>query len=314
MKYLSREAFDRARAFLHSQARPLDRARFAYRFEDGPAEAVLAELKPFQNRDGGFGNALEPDLRTPTSSALATGIGLHILHCLGCSARHEMVQPAVDYLLNTFEPQSMTWRVAPQDTNAYPHAPWWHDEEGSLTRTFDDFLVIPRAELVSLLYIYADRVPAGWLEEVTEATVVAIEGLETEKFGGGGDTLRYALTLAETEGLPPSYRERMLPRLRRIAQEIVCREPEQWGGYCPTPLKIAPSPRSPVADLLEDSLQPHLDYQIEHQAADGSWEPVWTWGDMYPGIWEVARQEWQGILTLDNLASLRAFGRIEEEG
>jgi len=69
MKRLSREAFDRARQFLKTQARPLDRAMFEYRFEGASAESVIAELARFQNDDGGFGRALEPDLRTPDSSA-----------------------------------------------------------------------------------------------------------------------------------------------------------------------------------------------------------------------------------------------------
>ena len=75
MKKLSREAFDRARDFIKAQARPLDRVLFEYRFEGAPVDLVTAELARFQNDDGGFGHALEPDLRTPTSSALATEIG-----------------------------------------------------------------------------------------------------------------------------------------------------------------------------------------------------------------------------------------------
>ena len=62
MKQLSHEAFDRARQFLKTQARPLDRALFEYRFEDGPIEPVIEELARFQNDDGGFGNGLELDI------------------------------------------------------------------------------------------------------------------------------------------------------------------------------------------------------------------------------------------------------------
>ena len=105
-KRLGSEAFDRVRQFLKTRARPLERALFEHLFEAAPAESVIAELAHYQNKDGGFGRALEPDLRTPSSSALATGIGLGTLKELGCSADHPMVRQAVSYLLATFDHQT----------------------------------------------------------------------------------------------------------------------------------------------------------------------------------------------------------------
>lgn len=310
MKQLSREAFNRARVFLKAQARPLDRALFEHRFEDAPAQRVLEELARYQNDDGGFGHALEPDVRTPSSSALATGIGLTILRELECSAQHRMGTQAVQFLRETFDEKAQIWRVIPRDANDYPHAPWWHDEEGSLARTFDDFLVIPRAQIVGLLHDYSALVPTKWLDNLAEATVTNIESLADDAFAGGGDTLRYALDLAETEALPQHLKDRLTPRLRELADQIVCRDPQDWSGYCPTPLKIAPSPGSIVEDVLGEDLQRNLDYVIDQQTAEGTWEPTWTWGDFYPEAWEQARLEWRGHLTLETLTTLRAFGRI----
>ena len=310
MKQLSLESFNQARHFLKTQARPLDRALFEHRFEGAPTGTVLSELAPFQNPDGGFGQALEPDLRSPSSSALATGIGLRLLKELGCSSDHPMVHRAVGYLLTTFDPQRHVWRVAPDDVNEYPHAGWWHDEEGGLARTFDGFRVIPRAELVGLLHHYASLVPAAWLADLTERTVADVETIETLGTGGG-DTLVYALSLAETQELPGPLQERLSARIRSVVPQAVSRDPGEWGTYCITPLKVAPSPASIVADLLGDALQMHLDYQIDQQTPAGTWDPVWSWGDAYPLAWEEARREWRGHLTLETLTSLRAFGRLK---
>ena len=63
--------------------------------------------------------------------------------------------------------------------------------------------------------------------------------------------------------------------------------------------------------LIGDDVQAHLDYQIDHQTPEGTWDPVWTWGDFYPEVWPQARQEWRGHLTLETLTSLQAFGRIQ---
>jgi hypothetical protein len=65
-----------------------------------------------------------------------------------------------------------------------------------------------------------------------------------------------------------------------------------------------------VADLLDAALQKHLDYQIANQSLEGTWDPVWTWGDTFPDAWQQARQEWRSHLTLETLTSLRAFGRL----
>ncbi len=311
MKHLTRDAFNRARDFIKTQARPLDRALFEHRFEDAPAERVAAALSRYQNADGGFGHALEPDVRTPHSSALATGHGLTLLKELGVSPAHPMAAQAIVYLHDTFDEEKQVWRVIPPEANDAPHAPWWHDDDGSLAQTFDDFLIVPRAQIVGLLHHYAPLVPQEWLDAVTETTIASIETLDAEAFGGGGDTLRYALDLAETAALPAAYRDRLTPHLRAVADEIVCRDPAAWSGYCPTPLMIAPTPDCIVADVFHDDLQAYLDYVIAHQTEAGSWEPTWTWGDAYPDAWAQAKLEWRGHRTLETLTSLHAFGRLK---
>ena len=310
MKQLSLEQFRRARRFLQNEARPLDRALFQFRFEEASADRVAEALASYQNPDGGFGNALEPDVRTPSSSALATGIGLGILEELDRPAADPMVTAAVGYLLRTFDAENQIWHAIPQDANDYAHAPWWHDEGGSLARTFDDFVVIPRAQLVGSLHHYAELAPCDWLANLTERTVSTLETLEEKAFAGGGDTLRYALDLAETDALPHRFAERLPPRLQDLTQSIVSREPDQWSEYCATPLKVAPSPNAAVADVIWEDLQRNLDYVIDHQTPGGTWEPTWTWGGVYPEAWEQAKTEWWGHLTLETLTSLHAFGRI----
>ena len=310
MKQLSHEAFARARRFLMTQGRPLERALFEHRFEGAAVEGVLDELARFQNEDGGFGRALEPDSRTQSSSALATGIGLQMLRELGCPVDHPMVRKAVAYLTKTYDDEVQGWRAVSRDTNSFPHAPWWHDEDGSLAQLFDGFRIVPRALIVGSLHHFSTLVPAGWLDEVTERTVSYIERVELLGEGGGSD-LQYAISLAEARNLPQHYAKRLEARIREAIPTVVVRDSAQWDSYCITPLRIVPSPQSLGADLIPDDLQRHLDYQITHQTSEGTWDPAWSWEGTYPEGWPTAEREWRGHLTLDALTQLYAFGRTK---
>ncbi len=313
MKQLSREAFARARAYLAAQARPLEQALLAHRFEGAPAEAVTAELVYFRNDDGGFGHALDPDLRLPASSALATADALHLLAELGCPAEHPLVRGAVQCLRAAYDEGAGVWRVVPPEANASPHAPWWHDDGASLARTFDGYRVIPRTRIVALLLHYAALVEPRWLEALAARTVREIIAMRPADLGGGGDAFRFTMELAEAPRLPAQLRERLLPWLRDVVvPALVVRDPARWSDYVAAPLKLAPTPWSHAAPAMWDDLQRNLDYEVGRQAPEGYWEPNWTWGDSFPEVWPLARQDWRGRLTLEALTTLRAYGRIEE--
>jgi hypothetical protein len=310
MKILTRKNLALARNYIETHARPLDWALYEYHFESAPVESVMTQLEEYQNPDGGFGNSLEPDVRTPTSSTLATEIGLRKLMEMKIPPKHPKVQEAVVYLLDTFEPKTKTWRVVPRDVNEYPHAPWWHDEAGSLAQTFDDFLVIPRAGILACLLHYNDLVPKAFLDDVVEATLHDIQDAEDEIFGGGGDGLVYTRRLATAPHLQDSARERLCTKVKELTDKVVTRDPEKWSQYSAPPLKLAPTPDSITAEVLADCIPAYLDYLIGRQSPEGYWDPTWSWSE-YSDDWEVAKREWRGDLTLDALVSLKAYGRIE---
>ena len=303
---LGTEAFDRARRFLRNEARPLEGALFAYRFEDASAERVLEALAPYANDDGGFGNALEPDVRAPDSSALATGIALKTLEEVGCPVDHPLAARAVAWLDDTFDAETRVWRVVPEAANRHPHAPWWHDDgKGGLARTFGGFQVIPRAMLLAVLQRFRGRVALD-LDALTEETVAMIESLEVLGAGGGSD-LQYATALAQASDLPEDLRDRLVARIRTAIPNAVVLDRAQWSDYVITPLRAAPEPTAIGADLIATDLLDNLDVVIGQQTDNGCWEPPWNFP--YPPAWAEAYDEWCAVITLETLTSLRAFGR-----
>mgnify|MGYP006279609473 CR=1 FL=1 len=309
MKKLYHNGFHRAQQFLVEVARPLEQDLFTYHFQGKERDAVLDSLSEFQNEDGGFGRALEPDLRTPRSSALATAIGFYHLAEMDCAPDHPLVEGAVGYLRSTLDVDKKAWRVVPHGTHDYPHAPWWHDQDGSLEEVFGGFRIIPRALILASLHHYPSLVPQEWLEALTQDTVDTILNADVLGEGGGSD-LEYAIALAEAPHLPEKYTRKLTARIREAIPEVVVRDPELWDTYCIKPLGIAPRPDALGADLISKDIENHLDYVIEHQSSEGCWDPSWSWGENYPQVWPQARREWRGILTLETLISLEAYGRI----
>jgi hypothetical protein len=306
MRTLSAEAFGRAKDYLMTSGRPLEQARFKYLFERGSLGEVAAALAAYQNPDGGFGHALEPDSLTPTSGALATSVGLRALRDAGATADHEQVRGAVGYLLATLDPAAKVWRIIPADANDYPHAPWWTDENDDLRQRFGAYEVNPRAELVGQLQTYPTLVPSELLDELTERTIACIEAEEQEEHA-----LICAVRLAETKELPARYRDRLAPRVRELVLQTTARDPAAWSEYGPQPLWYVSAPDSLCAADLADATQANLDFLIAEQAEDGSWKPTFNWGGMYPDDAPRAERDSTSVLTYSALAQVRAFGRIE---
>ena len=77
-------SFDKARDFVLSNGRILERRLFHFHFTAGPREGVLHAVLAYQNPDGGFGHGLEPDTSSPESQPLFTQMALEILDEIDC--------------------------------------------------------------------------------------------------------------------------------------------------------------------------------------------------------------------------------------
>lgn len=78
----------RAEQFIWLTARVLEQRRFAFHFLGGDADPVDAALGAYLGGDGGYGHALDPDVRGPLSHPLHTAHALRVLDGLGrCSGQ-----------------------------------------------------------------------------------------------------------------------------------------------------------------------------------------------------------------------------------
>ncbi|NUR90321.1 MAG: hypothetical protein HOY71_40115, partial [Nonomuraea sp.] len=143
----------RAASYLQLNGRLIDRLRFETLCDGGSGERVLAALSAYQNPDGGFGNALEPDLRGAGSQPEPVEIAFWILDELGAFG-HPMVTAACDYLASVTAKDGGVPFVLPSVRDT-ARAPWWEtpdDPPGSL---------VPTASLAGLLHKHGVEHP--WL-------------------------------------------------------------------------------------------------------------------------------------------------------
>lgn len=311
MPRLTTERYLQARAFLLDHARPLEVALFEHDFEGAPAWPVFDALAAFQNDDGGFGNGLEPDALTPSSGALACSIALRVLADIGAPSEHPMVRSLVEYLTRSFDPEAGAWRIVPEDTGSYPHAPWWAQD--GLAERFNDYKLNPKAEIVAHLHSLRADLEPGWLDRQALSVLHAVEESCSSEAGIEMHDLIAACRLLDAVEASVELRSSLHGLLEGAATAALRAGGRK--GYALKALSLAPRPESALADSVADTVVLELEDLITSQSAEGAWWPAWDWGaaagSSAAAAWDESRLAWAGVITLDNLRVLNANGLID---
>lgn len=88
---------------------------------------IIKELKKFQNRNGGFGNSLEPDIRLPFSNVASTDVAVTILEAINDTIIKEpVIKLIVKYYEEVFDYENYEFLMVPKEVDMYPRAVWWN--------------------------------------------------------------------------------------------------------------------------------------------------------------------------------------------
>jgi len=283
-----------AQDFIWKNARLIDRRRFAFHFLAESADGVLSALKAYQNADGGFGNALEPDKRDPHSQPLDVEFAFKLLDEIGmmgeADVQRELVLPACDFLLSATTEEGGVPFTLPS-VNDYPNAPWMPAPENPPAD------LNPTADLAGLLLKYHVQHP--WLARAVPYCWSAIEASETEQY----HTLMPVICFLEYA--PDQQRAaRELERvMRRIQEKNLVEYDPAAKGYVKMPLDWAPTPQAYCRRLFDDAvIQAHLQALEARQQSDGGWPITWE------PVSKAVELEWRGAWTVDALLVLKAYG------
>jgi hypothetical protein len=280
-----------AKHFVHAHARLLERHRLAHLLDDAPAEPVVQTLRAYRNPDGGFGNAIEPDMRAPASQPVGAHTALEILHEVGAHDE-ELIRGAADWLATiTRDDGGIPFCL--RSALDYPRNPIWQPA--------DESSIIQTAANAAALHELGAEHP--WLDGADAYVWRRIEQLDLATapgHAGTGYEVRFAITFLNA--VPDAARaEAALDAFKPDLHRFVATEP---GGDVQTVLDIAPWPDSRSRRLFDPSdVERSLDALEAAQRPDGGW--MFGWDEWNPA----ATLEWRGVVTLGALRLLEANGR-----
>ncbi|MBT2511188.1 hypothetical protein J7I98_36310 [Streptomyces sp. ISL-98] len=305
----------RAEQFIWLTARVLEQRRFAFHFLDGDAGAVEAALAAYQGADGGYGHALEPDLRGPVSQPLHTVHAMRVLDSIGrCEGLR--VERMCRYLSDVSTKDGALPIVHPSQRGrpTAPFLPVVDDPPSELLAT---------GPVVGLLH--RNEVWHAWLFRATDFCWAAVDAMEKSH------PYEVQAAVAFLDGVPDRARaEAAADRLGRLVrqQRLAVLDPARDGdlsvapGYGPgcapgrhhLPHDYVRTPHSLARRWFTDEeMDRSLDFLAAEQQEDGGW-PIVPHGvrrgrhpqrEWAPGT----ALESRPIATLDALLTLRAHGR-----
>ncbi|WP_424211472.1 hypothetical protein ACN20G_04820 [Streptomyces sp. BI20] len=317
-------ALARAEQFIWLTARVLEQRRFAFHFLGAEADPVETALGPYLNPDGGYGHALDPDLRGPLSQPLHTLHALRVLDSLGrCEGRR--VERVCRHLTQVSTPEGALPSVLPVP-RSHPVAP---QHRTAVDLPAD---LVATGPVVGLLH--RNRIWHAWLFRATDFCWQRVESARPARLS------EIPAAVAFLDGAPdPGRAAAAADRLGRVVRErgLVTLDPDD---PLPRPAPSGPTPSGPPAPrppagqgpaarpsspLLPHEVAPRpdsaarawftdeeMDRSLTHLAAqqqeDGGWPARrrgWTAG---------AVLEQRPIATIEALLTLRAYGRLPDQG
>jgi hypothetical protein len=271
---------ERARNFIWLNARTLEQRWFEHAFDGGSANGVVQAVLAYRNDDGGYGHALEPDHRGPTSQPLHA---LRALQMFGEVDAPEQAESILKWLENTCPDGTVPFGMS--TSKDHPKAPWVAaDDQGGLLLT---------SQIAAALLALGITHP--WLDRASDYCWQEIDKLEkTHPY-----ELRGAVMFLD-ESKDRQRAELAAEKLKHLNAEGYAEDDEGMAMH-----HYAAKPDSLARRWFTDEeFGKDLDELERGQQADGGW----NFG--FPAFTPVVDFEWRSIATVDSLLTLRRYGRI----
>lgn len=295
---LSKENYLKARDFILTNARMIERRLFHYHFAAGSPEGVFHAVYAYRNSDGGFGHGMEPDTASPESQPLFSIMALETLDEVGYLNADLILRDFMPYFARvTTERGGIPWMMRPKCD--YPC-----DEHFKAVKEWA--ALSTTAPLLGMLEKYQIDIP--WMQKAEAFIWQEIDRIKEKHVFCHFCVPRRLRFLQHTKSRDQA--QSALRDLKKwiLADGVLCmdKSDEGWGLYGkPHSLYYAPAPDSILYPIFpKERINADLDELIKRQKNDGRWD---TWYGLSEGM----KLEWAGMQTLWTLKTLRNYGRIE---
>jgi hypothetical protein len=295
---LSKDNYLKARDFIMTNARMIERRLFQFHFENDGSEGVFHAVYAYRNSDGGFGHGMEPDTASTESQPLFSIMAHETLDEVGQLNADLILRDFMPYFKSiTTEKGGIPWMFRP--TSDYPCQDHFKTvkEWAALSTT---------AALLGLLEKHKIDLP--WMQKAEAFIWQEIERIKDKHVFCHICVPRRVQFLQYTKSRDKA--EKALNDLKKwiLAEGVLCKDKSDkgWGLYGkPHSLYYAPSPESVLNPIFtKNTIDTDIAELLNRQKDDGRWD---TWY----GISEGMKLEWAGIQTLWTLKTLKNYGRIE---
>jgi hypothetical protein len=289
----------KASEFMQTHARAIDRRRFDYLFGNGSADDAVTALAVYANADGGFGWALEPDLRSESSQPIAALHAFEVFEEIA-PQRSELATKLCDWLESASLADGGLPFALPGSEGA-GSAPVWVSADHSRSSLLITAALCAIAHRVARhdLAVAEHR----WLHQASAFCKAEIAALERPR---GTIEFRFVLQLLDAVHDKSADAVRELERLGPFLPKSGSM-PVQGGaeGERIRPVDFSPQPGRPLRALFApEVIDADLDSLAAEQLDDGGWDVDWK-------VFSPAAQlEWRGWKTVHALKILEANGRL----
>jgi len=296
---LAIENYIKARDFIFTNARMIERRLFEYYFVNGNTDGVFHAVYAYRNLDGGFGHGMEPDTASPESQPLFSIMALEILDEIACLNAELIERDFMPYFLSvTTDKGGIPWMLQPKSD--YPCAEHFKTvkEWGALSTT---------APLLGVLEKFKIKIP--WMRKAEEFVWQEIDRIKDKHVFCHLCVPRQLRFLKYTKSRDKADKALMDIKEWILQEGVLCKDKtdEAWGLYGkPHSLNYSSSPDNILNPLFSrEMINADLDELIKRQKDDGRLD---TWYGLSEGM----KLEWAGIQTLWTLKTLKNYDRIEK--
>lgn len=309
MLKLKKEELKNIEFQMFNKARDIDVAIYNVLFNsDMPKMYVSMALSGYQNKDGGFGHALEIDNYNKDSSVYETYEALRIVYECGFESISEdetleyMMKKAFNYLYN----KCQNWCPLVETNNNAICASWFKYTDDNIKRFGD----APTPAIIAYtLYLLDAKSPYYKMAYKKCEGVIKNFLLKSDFNLDEYISYKELYNVLVKRGLYKEYLEEYKKVLFEVGSRLVIKDESKFNTNGAIPLVIFDDYTNDAA--IDELIDKNLDYIISNRPSHGLWEGGCDWMNEYPEA-ATAQIKWMGVITIRNLIYLKKFNRIED--